>query len=192
MQGTITNSSFSDEFWLELLPQEYSKKYNISLESAKKQMKKMFNSYGKYDYRYYSVKYWENELNFNFKELIENKKVQLVVESELINLARKYPSIVITTTTSEFIDLELSNKEKIFKRIYSSIDTFGIAGKTKEVYERAGQDQNINPNEILHVGDNYEMDYENAIAAGYRSYYFDKNKDIKIIINEIEKMVMEE
>jgi haloacid dehalogenase superfamily, subfamily IA, variant 1 with third motif having Dx(3-4)D or Dx(3-4)E len=191
LQGTITNASYSDEFWLELLPKQYSIKNNISLIESKKMLKDLFGSYGKYDSRYYSVKYWEKELNFNFSDIMKEKEVPLVIENELLNLASKYPSIIVTTTTSEFIDLELGQNKNIFKKLYSSLDTFNIAGKTKEVYELVLKDLNITSFEILHIGDNLEMDCENALSAGIKCYHFDPDKDIKLVIKEIEKIIEE-
>lgn len=185
LQGTITNADYSDEFWLEILPQEYSKKYGVALKEAKNKLKEIFNKYGKYDYRYYSVKYWEKKLNFNFIDLMKTKKKKLVIEKELLSLAKKYPSILLTTTTFDFINLELENNKKIFKKIYSSLDTFNIAGKTKEVYELIAKDLGINTNEILHIGDSFEMDCVNAKEAGCKYYHLDKFGDINAVINDI-------
>ena len=53
MQGTLTDSSFSDEFWMETLPSLYSKSKNVSLKEAKKILKEKFKDYGVYDYRWF-------------------------------------------------------------------------------------------------------------------------------------------
>ena len=52
LQGTLSDSSFSDYFWIELLPQKYAEKFNVSLTSAKEILKDKFEQYGKYDILY--------------------------------------------------------------------------------------------------------------------------------------------
>ena len=53
MQGTLTDSAFSDYFWIELLPQKFSEKFNCSIESAKQIISDKFSKMGKYNIKYY-------------------------------------------------------------------------------------------------------------------------------------------
>ena len=159
LQGTLSNSNFSDFFWLELLPEKYAKKFNTSIDQAKEILKEEFKQYGKYNILYYDDRYWSNYLGFDeLYNLIQN-----------INI----PKIIISTTTDLFIDYELKDNQKDFEKIYSCVDYFQTGGKTKEVFSAVCKELNVSPNEVLHIGDSKTMDYENAIQAGVNAILYD-------------------
>ena len=78
-------------------------------------------------------------------------------------------------------------KTKDFEKIYSACDYFGIGGKTKEVYEKIAEELNVKTSEVLHIGDNYVMDVENAEKAGVNSILY--NDDIENLIYNIKKFI---
>ena len=53
LQGTLSDSKFSDYFWIEFIPQKYSEKNKISIQSAKEILKQKFKEYGVYNILYY-------------------------------------------------------------------------------------------------------------------------------------------
>ncbi len=180
LQGTLSDCSFSDEFWIETLPELYSEKKEISLENAKKELGKQFKKIGRYDSRYYSVNYWLEQLNIklSFKDLvklIKNKPIFFKDSTELVkDLSKKFSLVISSSTTREFINIELGTNQKYFKKIFSSIDDFNIPGKPKKFYLELSKNLNVKPEEILHVGDDSEMDVENAKLAGLNTFYFDR------------------
>lgn len=182
MQGVLTDSAFSDEFWLETLPLLYAKSKKTDLERAKKILRRKFDEYGKYDYRYYSVNHWIKELNLkigfdDIKKLIKNKPLFYKdIQKLLQNILGKFRIILISTTTYDFIESEIGENKKYFNKIYSTLDDFNIAGKTKDVYEKIARENKVLPLEILHVGDNKEMDVKNAKKAGFKTLFFDDTK----------------
>ncbi len=195
MQETLTDSSFSDEFWMETLPYLYSKSKSISLDESKAILKEKFSKYGKYDYRYYSVKYWIEELDLKMDfsdivKMIKNKPLFYKDVKELLkSLKDKVKLIIISTTTYEFIDCELGEHKQYFDKIYSSLDDFDIAGKTKEVYEKVAKENNVLPSEILHIGDSKEMDVENADKAGCDVFFFNNSRSRDENIKELKKLI---
>ena len=68
LQGTLSDSKFSDNFWIETIPQKYSEKFNIDLQEAKKILKEKFKKYGIYNILYYDDKYWSEYLEFDIKQ----------------------------------------------------------------------------------------------------------------------------
>ena len=193
LQGTLSDSAFSDEFWMETLPLLYSKHNKLSLAQSKEELKKKFKEYGKYDYRYYSVDYWLKELNLelSFTELckIIKSKPQFYNDSiELIKeLNKKAALMIISSTTKEFIKTELGKNKKYFKYIFSSIDDFNIAGKPKELYLKITQILNVSPEKIIYIGNDLEMDINNAKTAGYDTFFFDNNRSRKENIGELKR-----
>jgi HAD superfamily hydrolase (TIGR01549 family) len=195
LQGTLSNSSFSDEFWFDTLPKLYSESKKIPIEDAKVQLKTLFKEYGKYDFRYYSVDYWMKELKLSLKfedikKLIITKPHFFRATIDLLEeLSKKYTLIIISSTTKEFIKTELGKNKKYFKQVYSSIDDFNTAGKPKEIYLKIAQINNVSPGEILYIGDDPEMDVKNAGEAGYNTFFFNKKEDRSKIIDELKQKI---
>lgn len=48
LQGTLSDSKFSDYFWLEILPRKYSEFFKVSVDEAKCILKEKFKEYGVY------------------------------------------------------------------------------------------------------------------------------------------------
>ncbi len=203
LQGTLSDSSYSDEFWQELLPLMYSESKVISKEEAKKELQTKFASFGKYDSRYYSVKYWLDELNinstgkkYNFNYIQRKLKHKPKVFQDMLELIKKLKNInnrvkiiIITSTTKEFINIELGKHKKLFYKIYSSLDNFNIPGKTPKLYAQIANELQVMPSEILHVGDDYLMDIENAKKAGLKIQFIDssklRNEAVIAIVNKL-------
>ena len=191
LQGTLSNSNFSDYFWLEFLPQKYSEKFNVSLSTAKDILKNKFEEYGKYSILYYDDKYWSNYLEFNTIEELEKFEIQPTINNELYEFINsiEIPKIIISTTTNLFIDYELKSKVKDFKKIYSCVDYFKTGGKTKNVFSSICEELNVKPNEILHIGDSKTMDVANAKEAGVNAILYEK--DLNKLKTEIKKYMEE-
>jgi len=193
LQGTLSDSAFSDEFWMETLPLLYSKHNKLSLAQAKEELKAKFKEYGKYDYRYYSVDYWLKELNLELKfneicKLIKSKPHFYEDSLELIKEFNKEATLMIlSSTTTDFIKTELGKNKRYFKHIFSSIDYFNIPGKPKELYLKIAQNLNISPTKIIYIGNDPEMDITNAKAGGYDTYFFDNNRSREENIRELKK-----
>lgn len=187
LQGTLSDSKFSDNFWLEIIPQKYSEKYKITIEDANKILKQKFKEYGVYNLLYYDDKYWSEYLNFNTKQELDKSKIRPSINKEVYKYFNKIdlPKIIISTTTDLFINYELGEKIKEFEKIYSCVNSFGIGGKTDEVYQKVARELKVNPKEILHIGDNSLMDVENAKRAGVNAVLYDGNIQNLIYNTEI-------
>ena len=189
LQGTLSDSSFSNFFWIELLPQKYAEKFNVSLVFAKEILKERFKQYGQYNILYYDDNYWSNYLGFNTLEELKKIKIQPSINNELYNLIQSIdiPKIIISTTTNIFIKYELKNKVKDFKKIYSCVDYFQTGGKTKKVFLDVCKELKVKPNEVLHIGDSKTMDVENAKLAGVNAILYEN--DINKLKLELKKYI---
>ncbi len=179
LQGTLSDSKFSDYFWIEFIPQKYSEKNKISIQSAKEILKQKFKEYGVYNILYYDDKYWSEYLKFDTKKELDKFEIRPSINKKMYSYLQNLnlPKIIVSTTTELFINYELEEKVKEFEKIYSCVDYFKIGGKTKEVYENIAKELNVKPSEILHIGDNYCMDIENAKKAGVNVILYDDNVD---------------
>jgi len=187
LQGTLSDSKFSDYYWMEIIPEKYAEKFHIPIDHAKEILKNKFKRYGVYHIRYYDDKYWEEYLGFSTKMELEKSLVKPKINQELYDFISKLkiPKMIISTTTNLFIEFELQEKVNTFDKIYSCADSFKIGGKTREVYEKICQELDIKPGEILHIGDNKRMDIDHAKEAGLNTILFDNNtKDVIKSIKE--------
>lgn len=189
LQGTLSDSKFSDNFWLEILPQKYSEHFNISIDESKKILKEKFKEYGVYNILYYDDKYWSEYLGFDTNEELSLSRITPELNKDLFDFINTLdlPKIIISTTTDLFINAELDDKVKIFDKIYSCVDYFKIGGKTEDVYKTICNELNIKPSEMIHIGDNKIMDIENAKKAGVNAILFDNNTEN--VINEIKRLL---
>ena len=193
MQGTLTDSAFSDEFWLEVLPQLYARRHNMPLERAKSELRDFFARIGKYDYRYYSLQYWLDELGISAQDALKRieSRPQFFDDTRLLleELKDRVTPVIVTSATREFIERELGDNKKYFKAVYSTLDDLNIAGKPAEVYKRIAQSLRVPPCRILHVGDSKEMDVDNARTAGCATFFFDNRQPREVNMNELWKMI---
>ena len=187
LQGTLSDSKFSDNYWLEIIPKKYSEYFKISINEAKEILKNKFKEYGVYNILYYDDKYWSEYLKFSTNEELNNSNIKPNINKELYEFISniKLPKIIISTTTNLFIEYELQDKMKEFYKIYSCVDYFKTGGKTKEIYEKVCEELNVKPKEILHIGDNRLMDIDNAKLAGINTILYDGNTEE--VINNIKK-----
>ena len=187
LQGTLSNSKFSDYFWMEFLPKKYSKKFNLSIDKSKEELKEIFKQYGIYNILYYDDKYWSNYLDFNTIEELKKFDIQPQIDKELYNLVLtiSLPKIIISTTTNLFIEYELGKNINDFDKTYSCVDYFNVGGKTEEIFKKICDELNVLPNEVLHIGDSKTMDFENAKNAGVNAILY--NGNIEELKNKLNK-----
>lgn len=193
LQGTLSASAFSDEFWLELLPVLYAEHHKLGLNEAKASLKEHFSKVGKYHLSYYCARTWLNELapGLTLVDLLPRLKNQALLYDDSLALVKelagegKRPLIMLSTTTHDFIDLELGVARSYFREVYSTLDDFGIAGKTPDTFREAARRLGVSTNQILHVGDCAEMDIKNGNEAGCRTFFFDKKEPRRAVLERL-------
>lgn len=176
LQGTLSEREFSDRFWLELLPEIYSEKYQLTLEESKQELKNQFQQFGRYDARYYDFDYWLQylECDWDWQKLVAKVGIQPQYIQEMVEVvtALKCPLLLFSATTHPFIEYELGVIKSSFQWILSAIEDLKIAGKTPAAYRQISGMLGIPPDQILHVGDDLLMDVQNARFAGWNAFHY--------------------
>ncbi len=187
LQGTISNSKFSDEFWLEFIPLAYAKKHKISGHKAKMIINQEFAIAGRYDLKFYNHRIALDQLfdKWDFSEIVEQLKHTPELDKDLLYRISRYREhalvIIISSTTRDFIQYELGPATANFDYLFSAIDDFNLPGKPKELFAKISNRYKIPEHNCLHIGDNEEMDVVNANMAGWNSYYYKfKSKKSKL------------
>lgn len=179
LQGTLSHSAFSDEFWLELLPSIYAEKNDIPLDEAKNILEKDFRQHGKYHALFYNHRLRLDALldEWNFQDLIKRLRTPPAFIDGMLDLVhslpRNLPKIIISATTRDFIDLELGTAAKYFDHTFSCINDFAIPGKPPHIYQKIATNLGISYHNCLHIGDCIEMDVMNARKAGWSCHHLD-------------------
>lgn len=193
LQGTLSDSAFSDDFWLRLLPELYAHARNLTLDEAKQQLRAQFKEAGKYHRLYYCAQDWLDELLpgtsvFQIRDRLAPKPHLFEDTLSLVNgfSASRFPLVILSATTHDFIEIELADERRLFKQVYSTLDDFEIPGKPKMAFEEVAKRMGVAPAEILHIGDCSEMDIANAEEAGCKTFFFDKKRPREDVVAQLQ------
>ncbi len=185
VDGTLVNPDFNGLIWFDVVPELYARKRKIKLEEAKKKVFQEYDKIGDNDARWYTLDFWLDYLDLGVKpeELLQKYARAVSLYSDVLptlsNLGGKYTLIVCSGMSREFIDIKLK-KESIFQyfsRIFSAVSNFGLTKKESYFYEKLCQQLNVKPSHLIHVGDNYELDYLVPKKIGIKVFYLDRTNN---------------
>lgn len=187
LDGTLVKSTYADKVWLEGLPVLYSNEKNIPIDLAKEKIYKLYEEVGQDKKEWYDIDWWfkKFDLNQSWKNLLDSYRDQIMLYPETIEtleeLKNDFILIIISNAKREFIEIQLkeTNLKPLFKYVFSSLSDFDAVKKTLDVYRKILNKLNIQPKELIHVGDNKEFDYESPQKIGIKSYYLNREKTEK-------------
>jgi putative hydrolase of the HAD superfamily len=179
LDGTLVKKDFVDYFWLELIPELYSIKNKIELKKAKEYIFNEYDKIGKEDIRWYLPNYWLNYFNLEVdsRELLKKISNRIEYYQDALNFleiaSKKYTLIISSNAAKEFIEIELEMlNKKYFKHVFSCVSDFNIPRKNIEFYKLICEKLNVKPFEMIHIGDDEEVDYQIPIQIGINAFYF--------------------
>ena len=184
LDGTLVKKTFADLVWLEGLPKIYAEEKNISIEKAKQYLKKEYNKIGENKPEWYDLKFWFKHFNLkhDWKKLLNHYRYAIEKYPDttptLEELRKKYNLIIASNAKREFIEIELKEAhiKKFFTHIFSSTSDFNKVKKLTSFYSMICNKLEINPDEMIHIGDHIEFDYHIPKRIGITSYYLDRKK----------------
>jgi len=175
VDGTLVKPDFNELIWFNVVPRLYARKQKIKIGKAKELIFQEYDKISENDARWYTLDFWLDYFSLGVKqeELLQRyaKTVSLYpdVVPTLNNLSKKYTLIVCSGMSREFIDVKLK-KENIVK-YFNHI-------KEPYFYEKVCQELNVKPSHLIHIGDNYELDYLVPKKIGIKSFYLDRTNSI--------------
>ena len=188
LDDTLASENYDKTIWNKEIPKLYAKKHKISLEEAKT---KVYAEYYKTLYiekitNWTSISYWFKRLNLgNWKELLEDMKKNIFIFDDTIEtldyLSKKYKIIIISGSEKGYLNTKIKTKfiNKYIKKAYSIPTDFGIPKKNKTIFKKILKDLNISEEEIIHIGDNFYLDYNLPRELGIRTFLIDRTKKEK-------------
>lgn len=198
LDGTLMKSTFADLVWLEGLPKIYADEKKVDIEEAKQYVKEEYSKIGDNKVEWYDLNYWFNRFNlkYDWRELLDKYRyaveIYLEVPDVLRRLHKKFDLIIISNAKREFIEIELEEVRirKYFTHIFSSTSDFHRVKKLAEFYSIICNKLNINPGEMIHIGDHEEFDYQIPRRFGITSFYLNRERTRrdKFIISDLKEL----
>ncbi len=182
LTGTLATFGFCDSIYFEGLPQLYARKHGIAIEEAKGYLMEFYDEVGDQEPDWYDIKYWFKRFELGdgwyplLNELSHNIRFHTEAESVLARLAEKHELIMVSNACREFLEVETASIRKYFTRIISCVSDFGEVKKTPEFYLTLCQSIGKSPQEIIHIGDNWQFDFVAPREAGLQAIYLDRTK----------------
>ena len=196
VDGTLVHAQFNDLVWLEEMPRLYAEKKGISFESAHRFIVEEYEKVGEKDLRWYDMSYWLRTFGIekSFSEILRKyeKEIRLYpdVMTTLRALKEHFPMVVITLMPREFLEVKMKKLDGLFSTSFSTISDFNGL-KTSDVYREVCSRLNVEADEIVHIGDSWEMDYIEPGKAGIKSFYIDREGKRKGdgVIRSLEELI---
>jgi putative hydrolase of the HAD superfamily len=178
-EGTLVTPDFSQTIWHEAIPALYAQKRGLDFAQAKRCIVEEYGRVGDQRLEWYDIEYWFSYLGLGSSEpAIQSCLGKIVYYPEvtevLSSLASGYKLIVASGTPLELLHCLLRDIEPHFVRIFSSISHYRQV-KSPDFYLRICEEMGVKPNQVIHVGDNWQFDFLNAQEAGINAFYIDRS-----------------
>jgi HAD superfamily hydrolase (TIGR01549 family) len=180
VEGTLVTPDFSYAVWFEAIPLRYAEKNGISLEQARKAVEEEYRKVGDQRLEWYDVRYWFDKLGLGtpvpMMQRCENQvRYYPEVKEVLVSLSEKYKLVVASGSTRDFLHHLLQDIEPYFSEIYSSITDYRQL-KTSEFYLKMCQAMRVEPEQVVHIGDNWQFDFMAPSEIGIQAFYLDRKQ----------------
>jgi HAD superfamily hydrolase (TIGR01549 family) len=180
VEGTLATPDFSYAVWFEAIPLRYAEKNGISLEQARKAVEEEYRKVGDQRLEWYDVRYWFDKLGLGtpvpMMQRCENQvRYYPEVKEVLASLSEKYKLVVASGSTRDFLHHLLQDIEPYFSEIYSSITDYRQL-KTSEFYLKMCQAMRVEPEQVVHIGDNWQFDFMAPREIGIQAFYLDRKQ----------------
>lgn len=183
LDGTLVSARYGDMVWNHGIPEEYAKKYSLDFHDAQKSVIGEYRTLGDGDLLWYDIKYWLDRfgLEVSPEELLKRYE-EYIVPSEDVHevlecLKKRYILIVASNAARIFVDKELEHTglNGFFTKIISATTDYGMVKKGEEFYRMLCNELDVQPNDIIHIGDHPIFDYRAPISLGIKAYLFKSN-----------------
>ena len=195
VDGTLVDLEYNDLIWFKEIPELVAKKKKISFEKSLKYVREEYTKLGEHNLNWYDINYWITyfRLKVSPKKIFEKYESQVKIFPEVIplleELRNNFILIVITAMPREFLIPKMKKLEKYFKFSFSALSDFKEL-KNSEIYSKISKALNVNPEQMLHIGDHWEFDYLAAQKAGMNAIYLDRSNAKKgnFVVNNLSEI----
>jgi putative hydrolase of the HAD superfamily len=177
-EGTVVTPDFSQAIWHEAIPLLYAQKRGIEPAQAKTIITEEYNKIGDQRLEWYDINYWFEGLGLGSPEPVIQSCLDRIsyypeVLEVLSSLAGKYKLVIASGTPLELLHYLLRDISSYFTHIFSSLSHCHQL-KNPEFYLKMCQAMNVEPGQVVHVGDNWQFDFLNAQQVGIHTFHIDR------------------
>lgn len=180
VEGTLVTPDFSYAVWFEAIPQRYAEKNGINLELARKAVEEEYRKVGDQRLEWYDVRYWFDKLGLGMPAPVMQRCENQVcyypeVKEVLASLSERYSLVAASGSTRDFLQHLLQDIEPYFSEIYSSITDYNQL-KTSEFYLKMCKAMRVAPEQVVHIGDNWQFDFVAPSEIGIQAFYLNRKQ----------------
>jgi HAD superfamily hydrolase (TIGR01549 family) len=181
VDGTLVSQGFADCVWLQGIPEAYAAKEGLSFEQAFEFVRSEYDKIGENRIEWYKIDYWLRKFGLGitreelFRKYEGEIKIYEEVESVLKVLKEEgFELVVSSNAATEFVDFQIHSIKKFFSRIFSATSDCDEVKKSNGFYARVCGILDVQPQEVVHIGDHWIFDFVNPRKIGMNAYYLDR------------------
>jgi putative hydrolase of the HAD superfamily len=134
MDGTILDQRFDNQFWLEVLPQQWSARHGMSVEAARAELLQRINA-KRGTLQWYCIDYWSDQLQMDFaalKHAMRHEVRYLPGALEFIGRARGLGKRLVLATNAHPVSLAIKDEAAALKQHFDVCVSSHEYGAPKE------------------------------------------------------------
>jgi HAD superfamily hydrolase (TIGR01549 family) len=177
-EGTLVTPDFSYAVWFEAIPERYAERNGVDFELARKTVEEEYRKVGDQRVEWYDIRYWFDKLDLGTPdEVMERSETKVCyypeVKEVLASLSGRYKLVVASGSTRDFLRHLLQDIEPYFANVFSSLTDYKQL-KTSEFYLKMCQTLMVKPSQVVHVGDNWQFDFNAPREVGIRAFHLNR------------------
>jgi HAD superfamily hydrolase (TIGR01549 family) len=178
VEGTLVTTDFSYSIWFEAIPESYAQRHGTTLDQAKIAVEEEYRKIGDQRMEWYDINYWVKKFDLGTRDTIMGKAKDRVayypdVNEILSTLNANYTLSLASGSPREFLQYLLRDIKHHFSHVFSSTSDYRQL-KDSNFYIKICQQMRVHPEEVIHVGDNWQFDYLAAKEAGINAFHLDR------------------
>jgi putative hydrolase of the HAD superfamily len=199
LDGTLIRKGFDDTFWNQLIPEIYARNKSIGFEEAQRFILEEYARVGPDDARWYIPEYWFERfgIDADIHDVLNKVRYHEGIYDDvklLSDLSKNYRIVISTNNPRTILEHKLRLLGHVNKSIYdtfSAVSDFNNIVKSREFYSAICWKMRIEPEEMLHIGDDPKHDLEVPASIGIRTVLIDRENNVegRDIIHSLEELV---
>ncbi|WP_105253893.1 GMP/IMP nucleotidase [Pseudoalteromonas sp. T1lg75] len=158
MDGTLLDLHFDNHFWLELIPQAYARRHQISLAEAHDIMAQRYEEV-QGQLQWYCLDYWQQELQLPIMELKREIQHLISIRDDAIVFLKALKAagkelILLTNAHRDSLSLkvEMTKLDKYLDQLISTHD-YGVSKEEQRLWQQVQEDLRFDKERTLFVDD---------------------------------------
>ncbi|MBU0461257.1 MAG: HAD family hydrolase [Nanoarchaeota archaeon] len=182
LDGCITDEKVDELVWRKEIPEIYAREKHVDFDTAYKEVTSEYARLFKLnEKRWREMSFWFEhfKLKADWKKVMNGLKDHILLYGDVLpvisKLKQKYKVVLFSTANKDFLDLKLKTLkiDKLFDEVFISSD-LGEMKKTAEAFRQMAKKLGVKPEEIVHIGDRQNADYNAPKAAGLHAFLIDR------------------